>query len=397
MLNDNEYFAYVGNWRTGSASWGQPPLSGYGFGIFRFEAQSGELTNPLSAFDDISVGAMAIDATRRILYCTNETMTPPGKVAGGGGQVCAFSIDPMSGSLTELCRVPSYGSLPSYLTLDSSGRYLLVTNHTGRWPVTKIRSSGSGDFHIDVQYDDATTILFPIAPDGSIGKPCDVHVHDGTAGPLAKQTHSQPHSVVRAPNDDLFVVCDKGCDEIRMLRLDCEARKLELCGGRGMPLSPGSSPRYSVFHPTLRYFYVNHETAPMISVLSYDVSGSARLVGTVDLLSPGYDNEASASASDLVLHPSGKYLYCLIRGIDAISAFDVNQSDGSLRPIQTLTLDASGPRGCTFTPDGRFLLIAALKSNEVAIWSVEADGTLAPTGKRVGQAFPGNVALMPIG
>jgi 6-phosphogluconolactonase (cycloisomerase 2 family) len=392
MLNDDEYFAYVGNWRTGSASWGQGPLAGYGFGVLRFDARTGEASHLTSGYDDISVGASLIDANRRVLYCTNETMTSPGQVAGGGGQICAFSIDPATGKLTQLCRVPSYGSLPSYLTFDSSGQYLLVTNHTGRWPVTTIRRSGSRAFHIDVAYDDATTVLFPVAPDGSIGAPRDIHIHDGVAGPLAKQTHSQPHSVVRAPRQDLFVVCDKGCDEIRILRLNRETETLELCG-RGIPLLAGSSPRYSVFHPTAPYLYVNHETASIVTVLSYDASGSAEPVATVELLPAGDESAAAANPSDLVLHPSGRYLYCLIRGCDAISVFQVDETDGSLERIQTVLLDASGPRGCTITPNGRFLLIAALKSNDVVIWTIGEDGMVAPTGKRVPLKFPGNVAL----
>lgn len=98
--------------------------------------------------------------------------------------------------------------------------------------------------------------------------------------------------------------------------------------------------------------------------------------------------------SDIRIHPSGKYLYNLIRGINAVSVFAINEETGDLDKVQTVTLDGTGPRGCAISPDGRFMLIAALTSNEVLVWAIGEDGKLSPSScRKISQPNPGTVTF----
>lgn len=388
MSGHQNTFAYIGNWDVRKSA----PQNG--FGICRYDTETGELQLLNSVFPDISVGAACLDSRRNVLYCTDECTTLPGYFLGGGGQVYAFAIDPETGDLTELNHQPSYGTLPSYVAVDATGKYLITTHHTDRVPITKVAQDTSGKYRIELEYDDATVVLFPLHDDGSIGDPCDIYKHSGNGGPLARQTHPQLHSVVMSPTGKLFAVCDKGNDEILFFRINHKIAKLELCGGKGFKTIPGSSPRYSVFHPTRPFLFVNHETRAVISAFRYDQDGKLEPICAVNPLPEGCEDDPDMKQSDIRIHPSGKYLYNLIRGINAVSVFAINEETGDLDKVQTVTLDGTGPRGCAISPDGRFMLIAALTSNEVLVWAIGEDGKLSPTlCKKISQPNPGTVTF----
>jgi 6-phosphogluconolactonase len=395
MSDYEKTFVYVGNRTSSPSSWETKPTTGKGFGIFRYNTKTGELELIKSAvLDKISVGATCLDSKRNILYCVDEVMTQPGYLKGGGGLVYALAIDPETGDLTEINHQPSYGSLPAYVAVDGTGKYLIVVSHTGNAPVTKTVKDASGKYRIVIEYDDATTVLYRLNDDGSIGDPCDICKHSGN-GPGPEQSHPRIHSVMASPSGNLFAVCDKGSDQIFFFRINRETEKLQVCGGEGYKSIPGSSPRYSVFHPTRPYFYMNHETKAVIRAFRYDEDGKLEPICTVSALPEDCEDNPTMMQSDIRIHPSGKYLYGLIRGINAVSVFEIKEETGEIEKIQTVMLDGTGPRGCAISPDGRFMHIAALKSKEVLVWAIGKDGKLSPTGKKISQPDPGNVTFFP--
>jgi 6-phosphogluconolactonase len=388
MRESDESYAYIGCWDMYKSG------AGNGFGICRYHADSGALELIKTAFPQITVGAACRDPKRNILYCTNESATLPGYFRGGGGQVYALAIDARSGELTEINHRPSYGSLPSDVAIDASSEHLIVTHHTGREPVTTIALDAAGKYRIRLCYDDATTVLFPLNPDGSIAEPCDVYKHSGAGGPLARQTHPQLHSVTRSPSGELFAVCDKGNDEIVMFRIDRPAGGAATLTGCGRAkTAPGSSPRYSAFHPTRPFLFVNHETMAQVASLGYQPDGQLQPLYLTNALPEGCEDDAEMKQSDIALHPSGRFLYSLIRGIHAVSVFSIDEATGALDRIATVTLDGQGPRGCAISPDGRFMHIAAFSSNEVLCWAIGADGMLTPTRQKLALPNPGSVVF----
>jgi len=375
----------VGNWDRHK----RPP--GNGFGVFGFDARTGALLPLSSDLPDITVGAVCHDRSRDILYCTDEYTTLPGNYQGGGGQVYALAIDRAAGRLSQLGRSPSFGSLPSGLALDAAGRHLVVTHHTDRVPATCIVRDGQGSFAIDLVYDDATTVLFPLDGRGAIGAPRDVFWHQGTGGPLPRQTHPQLHSVTAAPSGAWFLVCDKGNDELVSLAINGESGGLRVLATHRSPR--GSSPRYVAFHPRLPCVFVNHETQAIVSALRCDDAGQLQLIGTVAALPAGIAGAGDARQSDIVVHPSGRHLYSLVRGMNAVACFAIDERSGAIERTDLVQLDGTGPRGCAISPDGRFLVIAALDSREVLVWLIDAQGRLAPTGIRMDQPNPGTVTF----
>jgi 6-phosphogluconolactonase (cycloisomerase 2 family) len=385
MQKDGRIFAYIGRWDMYGSQ------TGNGFGICRYDAETGRFEAVKSAFPQVTVGAACLEPTRTVLYCTNETATYPGNFRGGGGEVYALAVDSHTGDLREINRRPSYGSQPAYVAVDGTGRYLIVVHHTGREAVTKVRRPPNGKYRIDLEYDDATTVLFPLSSDGSIGDPIDIYTHSGAGGPLAKQTHPQLHSVTASPSGALFAVCDKGNDEIVMFKIDESAGKLIVCGGP-VKTVPGSQPRYGAFHPTLPHFFINHESKSLVSAFRYDDGGRLEAICSVNALPQGTVEDVNTKQSDLRIHPSGRFLYTLIRGINAATVFAVSE-DGSIERLQTVMLGGAEPRGCAISPDERFLHIAMFKSHEIRTWAITPDGTLRTTDVTLHQPNAGTITF----
>jgi 6-phosphogluconolactonase len=393
---DSNMFAYVGCWQPSPSDWAAPPNKGKGFGIFNYNIKTGDLELiKANVYDYVSVGQTCLNSKRNILYCVDERMVHfEAGERRSGSLLYAFAINPKTGDLTQISRRPSLGSLPSYVAVDATGKYLIVTHHTGNTPINKTVKDASGKYSSVYEYDGVATILFRLNDDGSIGDACDAYMHTGS-GPDAQQTHPRVHSVVMSPSGNLFAVCDKGSDLLFFFRINRQTEKLEVCGGEPYKSIIGSAPRYSVFHPTRPYFYMNHEIKPVISAFRYDESGKLQLIHVVDVLVEGTKFDRTTMSSDVRIHPSGKYLYNLIRGLNLISVFAVKESTGEIERIQTVALDGKGPRGCAVSPDGRFILIALLDEQKVVVWAIGEDGRVSPTGKSVTQPNPGNVTFFP--
>ena len=112
-----------------------------GIYTFEFNAADGKTTTPeLSATTD-NPSFLAVDKQGKYLYAVNENAKGENKSGG----VTVFAID--GAKLKELQTLPSLGADPAYVTLDKSGKYLLVANYTG-----------------------GNIAVFPVGPDGKLGE-----------------------------------------------------------------------------------------------------------------------------------------------------------------------------------------------------------------------------------
>lgn len=381
--SDRQLFVYVGNWKIDG--------DGLGITICSLDPETGALTPLKTVAPDICVGGMFLDKDRDILYCADERSNNPDLGPGSGGRVFAFRIDPITGDLTEIGRQSAYASLTSYVTIDVSREYLLVTNHARPIRITTVDRDETGKFQVVPLPDPATTALFRLAPDGGIGEVCDIHTHN-VAHTASVNRNAAAHCVVPSPDGRFFAVCDKGTDEVLLFRIDRKRHKLTVVSRQVEPES--TAPRYAAFHPRAPFFYVNHESAAFITVFGYDSQGGVTRLEEVQIFVPesGFD-VARAEPSDLLFDPAGRFLYSLVRRSNAISIFQVDAETGSLTPVRAFQISGDNPRGGVFTADGRFFLVALVGSAAVASLEVQPDGSLRDTGLRTSFTRPGSVAI----
>lgn len=353
---------------------------GFGIGQYEFDRETGALKPVRMVNDTNRFSVLHLDQKRNILYTVEETADQPTMRCGGGGSVCAFRFNPATGEGRQISCAPTFCTNPAYLTLDQTGRYLVVAHHATHSYVTKIGRDHLGKYCPVVEFDDSLVELFAVNEDGTIGELLDVAKHSGY-GPKEKQKNPHPHCAVMSPSGNLFAVCDKGNDGIYMYKIDRDNRKIVACGTPYMT-PPGTMPRYCVFHPTLPYFYCNCEGADKVLAFRYDEEGRLDPLGSFEALTEENAPPAGTHYGQqaICMHSSGYFLYDIVCGAEMVAVYQIDQNDGSLTLIQNQPIGYGWARGAALSQDGRFLLAMCCQGNKTVVFHVGDDGILCPTG-----------------
>ena len=341
---DRPLFVFVGCYtRT------MPHVKGKGEGItiFRMDRATGALTPAGEMLGLSNPSYLAFDPTLRYLYTVDEI---------DRGKVSAFAVDPATAALTRLEQyVSSEGDVPCHLSVDPSGRWVLVANYT------------SG--HI---------ASLPIQPDGSLGDAVEVihhqghSVHDRQEGPHA-------HWISVDPTGRYVLVADLGLDKVLVYHFDAEYGTLTPNDPPACDLPPGSGPRHIVFHPSGRFAYVINELASTLTACAYD--GERGVLTPLQTLSTLPDDFQGASTTSAIrIHPSGKFVYGSNRGHDSLAMFAVND-DGTLTAIGHTLTQGRNPRDFNIDPTGTFLMAGNQDTDTLVTFRINtATGELTPTG-----------------
>lgn len=371
-------FVYVSSWTHRD---GIP-----GLGLYEFNNDTGELTFIKMLNTDIAFSVSTVDHKRNILYVIDESANLPELRFGGGGRIFAYKLNPENGDAQLLCCTPTYSTMPSFVSLDPSGRFMVVSNHASRSYVTKLVKDVYGKYQPHIVLDDSMVQLFSVHEDGSIGEILDVAYHVGD-GPNPRQTNAHPHSARMSPSGKLFAVCDSGSDFVRFYKIDAEHKQL-LLTGNNYRASAGTMPRSCAFHPTKPFFYYNMEGRMDMCAMRYDEDGSLTPIGDYNTLPEHFEPDPGKTMEqqEMVMHPNGEYLYDVLNGAQMVAVFKVDQGTGALTLIQNQEVDGEWPRGCAISPNGKFLVLACKNSGRVFSFSIGRDGTLTPTGFAVEQS-----------
>lgn len=370
-------YAFVGSWND--ASFGASDGSNGGISVFEvlsdgslvFKSKTG------TEFEGMQADFLTVSDDGRFLYCVHATHELNGEVAAGGG-IYAFAINPSDGSLTHLNTQPSMGSFPSMITIDSTGKMLLASNHGYLGVVTRV-TKVDGVPVIDKTYDDSTVTMLPINDDGSLAPAVDVAILDRVGGVNGGrfQTSAHAHAVVFDPTNRRVLVADKGADRLYSYLVNKESMRFE--EAKHLQLAPGVMPRHVVFHPRAPYAFLSNEGEPSLSSIHFDANtGDMTFVETVASTSGGGRRDRP---SDIKIHPNGNFVYTATRGSDVISVHRVNESDGTLDEVEIASSVGGNPRGMTFDPSGKYMMVANQAANEVRTFMVDSEtGRLADTG-----------------
>jgi len=393
-LMEKKYYAIAGQWRPGQ-------VGALGIKCYRYDPDTGCLDLIETVRGDITAGQLCVDTKRNMVYVVDEIGHIRGDL-GGGAYVYAFRMDTETGKLTLVSEKRSLAAYPCYLCLDPTGKYLLVSHNSDREHVTKITQREDGSFTSEIVYDDAALVMFRVNDDGSLDDICDLSItpSGGMGNPRAKVmardgkiaatvgVMSHLHSVSRNADGTLFAVCDMGMGIIYTYHID-------RAGGKLVPVNRYDEDverqvRYSAFHPTQSYLYVNCEKSPYILGYKYRAEDGA-LENICKVRAVPGDTKVEAGGNDLLIHPNGKYLYCSNIS-NTISLMEI-AGDGMLTLKQSIDCGGNRPRALCLSPDHRFLFCGNNRSGTITSFSVAADGTLTPTGMTVDDVMPSALAI----
>jgi 6-phosphogluconolactonase len=344
----SKYLMYVGTYtEEGSES--------KGIYAYRFDSRSGQITPLGLAAQSVNPSFLAIHPNQRFIYAVNEVGNYKGEKSGA---VSAFSIGTKTGKLTLLNQVSSRGAGPCYLSIDKSGKHVLVAN-----------------------YDGGSIAVFPILEDGRLGEASAFVQHTGHGTNPERQEAPHAHSIDVSPDDHFAIVDDLGLDQTLMYLFDSSKGTLNKDAANVAKAAPGAGPRHFAWGAKGNFGYVIDEMASTISVFNYDpVTGSLTQLQSVSALPKDFTGHSEAA--EIVMHPSGKFLYASNRGHDSIAVFAIDSSKGTLTPIEYVPTKGASPRNFEIAPGGTLLLVGNEKSDDIVTFRINPEtGRLIAAGK----------------
>ncbi len=94
---------------------------------------------------------------------------------------------------------------------------------------------------------------------------------------------------------------------------------------------------------------------------------------------------AENTCAEIVVHPSGKFLYGSNRGDNSIAVFAVDPAKGTLTFVQRQSVEGKTPRNFAIDPSGKFLLDANQDSDNLVLFTINPEtGQLTSTQEKLG-------------
>ncbi len=349
-------FAYVGCYTTKERSG-----HGEGINVYRVDPGTGNWTHVQLLKDIVNPSWLTLNRRQRVLYSAH----------GDGTEAIAYAIDSDTAQLRVLNRQPTNGKNGVRLGVDPANRFMVCANY----------SSG-------------TVAVLPINPDGSLGPLSDLVTLKGTPGPhRTEQANSHPHDIVFDPRGRFILVPDKALDAVFVFKFDPATGKLVAADPPSVATRPGAGPRHAGFHPTKPYAYVINELDSTITTYRFDPDrGELKPLQVITTLPPTFTG--NSTTSEIVVAPTGRFVYGSNRGHDSIAIFAVDDATGVLAPLGWESTQGKTPRYFGLDPSGAFLYAANQDSDTIVVFRVDqAAGKLTPTGHVVKVGSPSTIVF----
>src|SRR5207247_11263169 len=147
--------------------------------LVRMARRSGELLQGGAVKAGANPSFLSIHPNGRVLYAVNEL--------DQAGAVSAFAVEKATGALTRLNEQPSGGGAPCYVSVEPSGRALLVANYAG-----------------------GSVALLPIEPNGALAPAASVIQHAGKGPNAERQEAPHAHCILPDPSNRFALAADLG-------------------------------------------------------------------------------------------------------------------------------------------------------------------------------------------
>ena len=344
-------------------------------GIYTFELdpQTGKTTPPQLAAKLVNPSFVAISPSGKFLYAVNEVSDFPGANGKKAGGVSSFAMDAKTGKLTKLNSQVSGGAGPCHLSVDRTGKCVIVANYGG-----------------------GSVASLPVKANGELEPAASFIQHEGSSVNPGRQKGPHAHSANVDAGNNFVVVADLGLDKLMVYKFDAEKGTLSPNDPPSVSSNPGAGPRHFSFHPTGKFAYACNEMQSSVTAYAYDAKkGVLTPLMTLSTL-PDDDEGKGNSTAEALVHPSGKFLYVSNRVHDSIAMFKINE-DGTIKRIGNESTQGKIPRNFGIDPTGKYLLAANQNSNTIVVFEIDpSSGKLKPTGNVIKVPTPVCVRMVPI-
>lgn len=358
------------------------PKGEHGEGIYswKLDGETGKLTGPVTVSPIHPNPAFIMKhPTKDVLYASTECIHKE-----KCGEIITLGVGEDGVTLKELARVSAGGRSTCYLTLHKGLELMAAVNY---W--------------------DAIVSLLPVCGStGVVGEAIDTHMQPGAQYVFDKnpdrvehwtyrQRWNHTHCFVTEPyKQEYHFVPDLGVDKMWWYSVDATNGKLRLRGG--VQLEAQQGPRHAVFHPRCKTMYVVNELKSTVATFHYqpkdeapedlleedatDENAVLHRVQTLRTLPEDFESNDhhKSHASEIRLHPSGKWLFIANRGHDSIAVYAVDESkQGHLSLAHITPSGGVFPRNFNFDATGSFVVVGNQNSNNLTCFKFDTDmGTM---------------------
>jgi 3-carboxymuconate cyclase len=305
---------------------------------FRF---TGSELEPLAVTPGLTgCSTFAVDTARSLVYAAVK----PGDDVPAG--IVTLSLDPATGRLDELSRLPLPDGGMNYLALARDGAGLLGASY-------------GGGYGISCRIDDGVV-----------------------SEPVSRIEFPNLHSVLPSDDGRFAYFVSLGADLVAQYAITDEFA-LEPLAPETVAAPSGSGPRHLVLNAAQDAVYVLTEfSGEVLHFARHTATGTLELRGAASAVDPtkglghsafGADPRADHLIWGADLHWSGTdRLWASERTESTLGAVAV-AVDGSLAAPERFFVTETQPRGFDVSPDGGFLVAAGEKTGHLALYAVDDD------------------------
>ncbi|MBA3456707.1 MAG: lactonase family protein, partial [Deltaproteobacteria bacterium] len=204
-------------------------------------------------------------------------------VAESDNRVGAYAVAPATGALTFINDVAAGGTGPTHVSVDATGRHVFVAN-----------------------YSNGTVSVFPVQAGGGLGAAAQTLTPGANA-----------HMIAPDPtNRSVFVPC-LGANIVAQYRFEPTTGVLTPSTPASVATASGAGPRHIAFAPDGMFAYVINELDSTMSAFTLDPA-TGRLTSIQTLSTRAAGATGTNTTAEVVVHPTGKYLYGSNRGDNTV-------------------------------------------------------------------------------
>jgi len=294
--------------------------------------------------------------------------------------ISIFSVDPITGQLTDAGSVAAPGSGPRYLEFDPTGDFLFVTFDLSNMIASFAVDSTSGALTLvpgtpvhtgagpkNIAIDPAGKFLY-LSNAGSN----DVSGYTISNGSLKEvpgspfMTGLVPYGLEVSESGLFLYVTNRDSNTVTAYAIDQITGSLAPIAGS--PFAAGMGPRAIALSETGEFAFVPNRFSNDVTVYRVDTMNGA--------LTPvaGSPFPAGMDPRSVTLDASGQFLYVGNTASNDVSAYVIDTDTGALMPTPGSPFPAGIiPLDLTADPSGRFLYVVNNGSNDVTVYSINND------------------------
>ena len=305
-------------------------LKGSAIEVFTGDANAGTLDH-VQTVELLGKGLpLARSPNGKRLYASSFEETDAGEV----DRIETFEICPETKRLNRISVTPVMARM-AHISVDRSGQFLLCAS----FPSSRIA-------------------VYPIGDRGHV-QPCPTA---SMATPLQSHQMMTDYS-----NRYAYVPCMKS-HTVMCLGFDDRTGTLTELGPPSYFPAPGAGPRHVAHHPNRRDVYLINEMNGTVTALRMDPQTG----GLTEIMTTSYvrdDLDADPWGAQIHVSPDGMRLFAADRGGNTIAIFDIDPLGGHMLNRRLIAVGAN-PRCHDITPNGRYLIVAALGDKKIEMYDI---------------------------